>query len=251
MPGTETNSQRNFEKFKDDPKVQKKIDILRNRFEKLLKRCKTDYASREGWKKLKINPKGKVTIRCQAMIANSVPPKQCDQQARKNRLLCTYHCHSKDLYKEIRKMEREQAGIYKMDVKHALKDELESLGQVSEEELKSVDSELVLTIALLRKYLKENTDRQIKRSPGRLLWIIDKLVTFKRTKWEMAHAPEVSFSIEQVNYVLASIRVILFKIVKDEKMIAEIGQEMGKLGIKIKTAGFSPERSLQTSEKGI
>lgn len=249
VPGN--SSQKNFEKFKDNPRTQKAIESKKNLFEKLLAKNATDYSKREGWKRLLIDKKGQVYIRCQSMLNNSNPPKQCPNSARKKKLLCQYHIHSKDLHSEVRKMKRAERGIYNLEGKHALKAELELLGEVSEEELKSVNSELVLTIALLRKYLRENTDRQIKKSPGRMLWILDKLVNFKRTKWEMSHAPEVSFSIDQVNFVLSSIRVIVLKVVKDEKQVEQIGEEMAKLGIKIKSDGFSQQQSLQSPKKGI
>jgi len=221
-----------------EKEIEKRKKHLNKIFDKLKKKSAT--IEREGWERFTTHKNGTVNIRCQALVKRDGGIKQCGNRVLKDMLVCRFHSGRNRMGKKNAAMNeiREKLGVYKLGREGALQKELKEIQDVDSEELDNVTSEIHLALALLRKYLKETSDEEISRKPGQLMWLIDNIVNFKKAQWEMKHAPKVSFSLEQVEYLFIKMRMVLIDVIKDSEMLKDISGKMKKLGVEIKEEGF-------------
>lgn len=218
-------------------KNQKELDKLWDLLQK--KNPKTLTKFREGWERYKLNKSGMGSIRCQARIPGSTPEKQCKNIALKGLLVCIDHVggRSKQRKKNI-VLIKKKLGIYDLGEHRALSKELQEVEDLSPDEIEGLYSELKLSIALLRGYLKATPDEEIKRKPSKLMWLIDNISRFKKTHYDMVYAPKTSFTREQVEYMLSKIKGVIIDIVKDPDMLEKISLGIKNLGIQLREEGF-------------
>jgi hypothetical protein len=201
---------------------------------------KSDCGFYNGWKKFIVYKSGTVFIRCQAIMPNnSDEPQQCPRQAVSGHILCKRHggvAAQKTKERAVKKFK--DKGIYGIVEKSVLAKELKEIEEIDPEELGKVDDEIKLAVASLRAYLKDTPDQIITKQTGKLLFYLEKIVNFKKMKHEMTHAPNVSFTINQVNFVFSEVRSIIIEEVEDVEKIKKISDKFKKISERLKEEGF-------------
>jgi len=193
---------------------------------------------KENWEEFIIGKNGKTIVRCQAKIRRSNPPRQCSQKAMKGRLMCVKHNRKEDGNRKEVAVMRRNMGLYEVGKDKAMQKELKEVKGYDEKQLADTSDELSLAVALLRRYLKENTDLKIARKPGQLMWLISNVMNFKRIHWEIKHADKVTYTKEQVDYLFIKIRNILTTVIKDTDLLQEIADKIKMMGVELRDDGF-------------
>ena len=165
----------------------------------------------KGWKQLMGDGK---TLRCQAKIKRSNPPRQCNRAAKKGELTCRAHFKNRPGYSKH--------GYYSIAKRTKLMAQLQKVENIPPEQLEGVDSEIKLLISLIREYLEEKTTEEIVKKPGQLAFLLDKLVMFKKTRHEMLHGIKVSFSIEMMRMVISRLYVATITHIKDNETLESV-----------------------------
>jgi len=223
-----------------DPEIFEKIEKKKKELMKIIERERKTSSTkkREKWEDFKYYKDGRIVIRCQAKLQSSHPPRQCPYPALKGRVVCRRHTGvNLEKKKEIRELKK-SLGLYDIGKDAALQKELRELEGLAEEDLTNTLDELKLSVVVLRKFLKAKTDDEIAENPGKLMWLLDNIVRFKKTHWEMKHAPKVSFTVEQVEYMFMKFRNIIIDVVKDPEMLSNISRRVQELGAEIRAQGF-------------
>ena len=190
-----------------------------------------------GWKLWKEH-RGKVVIRCQSKKHGTNPPEQCKETALNGHYMCRVHCKGRagKRAKAVEEIKKE-IGVY--DIKDgALQKQLKDIETLDPKQLESVMPEIKLSLALLREFLKRHTDEQIMKNSGRLMWLLDNIARFKKTQYDMQHAKEVTFTIQQVNYLFLGVKNVLISEIKDIELLKKVAKGIDKFGIELKEDGF-------------
>lgn len=221
--------------------LHRRIKNLKIQFNEMMKSSNFSLKERhESWKDLIIDEKkGYVAIRCQARKDGK---EQCKNKAMKGLLICKNHGGSSIVkLKEnrmIRKKEAQKMGLYDIGDKRKIMQEMELIKDVDDRQLTDARDELLLAVSTLRGFLKVTPDDRIMKNPGKLMWLLDSIVRFKKVHWDMKYSPEVVFSRDQVEFLITNIRTIIIKVVKDEETLTQISTEIQKLGIEIQQEGM-------------
>lgn len=230
-------------KLKINEKVNKRIKIRRKTLKRLLEKYSKKksgkkvllYRSKYKWEDVVISSAGTVNIRCQAKLYSTKKITQCRAKAVEGKLFCRVHGGRKQ--KEQKQFD-ELKNVYLGKEFKGLQGELQSLENLSPEELQDTSSELKVAISLLRAFLKRTTDEQITRNPGQLMYIIGEIARLKKEHYEVKHAKNVSFTREQVMLMFIHFQNILIEVIKEEKMLKEISSKMKEVGQYIEGRGF-------------
>lgn len=231
-----------IDKFRENQKQIEKVIIKERVFDEIFKKSRKNSAAVKNqlypnWKKTITYSNGLTAIRCQANVSKK-GTKQCMTRSVTSTLFCRHH-GSKSVMakKEVQEIKRE-LGIYSGNGITALQQELKEIENLSPEQLQDTTDELKLSIALLRRYLKDTDDAKISKSPGQLMWIIGEIARLKKEHYEIKHSKNVSFTKEQILYMFNQFYLVLISSIKDTNLLENISVQIEEIGKQIGKNGF-------------
>ena len=220
-------------------KILDSIEAKRKEFKELLILLNRKPKRGKGWKIVKVYDSGRVRMRCQARVddgnGNAV---QCNHPALKNDINCRFHGgRKKRIHKNMEIAIKRELGLYEVPGA-ALQKELKEVEELDQAKLESIDDELKLGLALLRKYLTHTSDEKIGKDPGKLMWLMKNLVDMKKLHYDMKHAKDVSFTREQVEFLFTRFRMVIIEVVKDSDVLNKISERIKLIGFDLKEFGW-------------
>lgn len=231
-----------IDKFRDSQKQMEKVIIKERIFDEIIKKSRKNSAAIKNqlfsnWKKSIIYANGAVSVRCQANVSKK-SPKQCMRKAVTNTVFCNGHGSNLTVEKKEIQELKQELGIYSGGGVKALQKELKEIEDLSPEQLQDTTDELKLSIALLRNLLKHTDDEKLAKSPGSLMWIIGEIARLKKEHYEIKHSKSVSFTKEQVTFMLNQFYLVLITLIKDADLLGEISGKLAEIGQQIGKNGF-------------
>lgn len=219
-----------------DSAIKKKIRLAKKEMREIAEKLNIEFTEKQLKREMVMVKKtGVVVRRCMSKKRGTNPEIQCHRHAKKGDIYCNRHTPPRR--KWIREA-KEKYGLYNVKKSGKLKEHLEAVERVPEEQLTGLKEEIKLSLATLRGYLEETTDLEILRKPGRLMWILDGISRLKRNHHEILHGPKVTFTVDQVQYLFIKLRVVITNNVKDMSILKKISDEMNIIGLEMKEDGW-------------
>jgi dGTP triphosphohydrolase len=204
-----------------------------------LSECDT---KRKGWQRYMMVG-GRKYIRCQAMKGGGKEDKskQCKGTAVRGKLVCKYHMHGIEKALKVKRMVLEKRhGLYVSEKGGNLSKSLVEVQKIPKEKMEGLESEMVLAVAGLRKYVMETTDEEMKARPYKLFSFLESIAKIKEAHSKILYNKNVTYTREQVQYIFVQLKTLIVTYVKDGdtlKQIAEgwksVAENVGRDGFKI------------------